>query len=715
MRINYAAVLEFRKVAINIDDLSQLHIGEIKIKNGKNFLNIYKYSILGNNIEILLKTSINIKYNCFVVYGKLNYKANYSPLFKNEDFNRKYSYNGTLGCNYSREKTTFKVWSPAAKNITLLLYKNGDPSIKETPIRVSMKEKHGVWKTSINKNLKNYFYTYQVKVYDKINETIDPYATACGINGFRGAIIDFDDTNPKDWKYDKSPKLNNYINSIIYEANIRDISMGKDSGIKNKGKFLGLTESNSCLKDNISTGLSHIKELGITHLQLMPLFDFPCKSIDESNLKNYSWEYNTQNHNIPEGSYCTNPYDPICRIKELKEMIKILHKNDICVNLDVVYSHLWNKINNSFEKIFPGYYLRFNIYGEFVNGSGYGCDTSSENFMTKKFIVDSITFIAKEYHIDGFRFDLMGLHDVYTMNIIEKSISKFKRKIMLYGEGYDMNTSLPQDLKASKFNSRVTPKVSYFNDDTRNSIRGNIFYPESKGFIECGENLENDIKRCVCGSIEYNNQIKGIFKTPEQSINYVSCHDTHTLWDKLQISSKNSSLEDKKSMLKLANGIILTSQGIPFLHSGIEFCRSKNGISNSYNAPDSINSLNWTKKEEFIDVFLYCKGLIKLRKDHPAFRMNSSENIKNHLLFINNVPKNVVAFIIKDHANKDKWKDILVIYNSNKFHVTIDTPFKDWYLSMDKFRIYGYDLKDKKINNNKITVDGISFNVLYRK
>lgn len=709
----YTNVLGFKKLLLNSTDPENFNIRKLNIKNGDRTLEIEDFTPTSeSSFMIFLKEELNIKHPCLISYEGIQAKAFYTNLFSTSEFNDRFYYNGYLGLTCTKNYSTFKVWSPAATSISLLIYKNGDICSAETPREFEMSENpNGVWEVTINEDLNTLFYTFKVSVYDSINEAVDPYAKAVGINGLRGAILDLSSTNPKNWDKDKVLPLQHYTDAIIYEVSIRDISMHESSNILHKGKFLGLTEDNTASKKGVSTGLAHIKELGVTHVQVMPFYDFSYESTDEKNPIKYNWGYDPQNCNVPEGSYSLNPYDPRCRILELKTMIQHLHSNNISVNMDVVYNHIYHKSNNNFENIFPEYYFRFNEDGSHSNGSGCGNDTSSENAMMRKFIIDSIMYWAEEYHIDGFRFDLMGLHDIKTMNLICESLNKLDRKIMLYGEGWDLKTTLSQSLRTTQENSYKVPSIGFFNDTIRDSIKGSVFSLKDKGFVSGKDNLEHIIKSCVLGSSISRDKFKAIYLSPEQSINYVSCHDNNTLWDKLEFSNKEDSIEDRKDMHKLANAIILTSQGVPFLHSGVEFCRTKDGIEDSVKSSDSINSLNYDRKVEFLDVFNYYKGLIKLRKEHPAFRMFDVEEIKSHIEFIENTPKNTVAFIIKNHANGDSWNNILVIYNANNFPVSINVPQNIWNQVVSKTKSGTAVLN--VIDSDKILIEGVYMSVFY--
>nr|WP_242844609.1 type I pullulanase [Clostridium novyi] len=433
----------------------------------------------------------------------------------------------------------------------------------------------------------------------------------------------------------------------------------------------------------------------------------------KKNPKNYNWGYDPQNYNVPEGSYSTNPYDPLCRILELKKLVQKLHENNIGVNMDVVFNHMFHKHFINFEKIFPFYYFRYYENGKLSNGSGCSNDIASEHKMVQKFIVDSVSYWATEYHIDGFRFDLMGLHDIDTMNLIISKLKKINKNAMVYGEGWNLETTLSKENKAIQENSSRTPEIGFFNDTIRDSVKGNIFSSKDKGFVNGKENLEDIIKFCIMGcSLDYKN-FKAIYSSPFQSINYVSCHDNHTIWDKLELTNPDDSIEDKKDMLKLSLGILLSSQGVPFIHSGAEFCRTKQGISNSFNLPDEINNIDYNRKYDFKDIFYYVKSLINMRKNHPAFRMASKENIISNLKFIDDTPKNTVAFLLKNNASNDIFKTILVVYNSNKYNVEINIPNGTWNQFVDKYSVNENVISTIKCD--KLTIEPISLNMYFEK
>lgn len=711
MKIFNPLVTSFNKIEFKIDNPSELNFHLLNIVNGRNYIKIKEHSISNNSVYLTLENDIDIKMDCLIIYDSIiNTKCCYFKLFSTKEFNDRYYYDGELGVNYTPQKSFFRLWAPSALTVKLLLYKNGDIALGSGPVHsVFLNEEKGLWSITIEGDLKNYYYTYEVVLYNAVNEVTDPYAKATGVNGHRGAIIDFSETNPKNWNNDISPStITTFSDAVIYEISIRDISSNPNSSIKNTGKYLGLTEEGTKTKNGIATGLDYLKELGITHVQIMPVFDF--NSIDEKNPSAYNWGYDPQNYNVPEGSYSTNPYDPKCRINELKTLISIFHKNNISINMDVVFNHLWSSKENNFEKTFPGYYLRRNDDGTFSNGSGCGNDTASENLMMRKFIIDSVIYFIKEYHIDGFRFDLMGLHDVDTMNMVRKAIDQFPRAIMLYGEGWNLNTNLFYDRKAIIQNSFKTPRVGYFNEIIRDSLKGSVFNINSKGFASNGENLENSIKLCFTGCINYAEWLRGPFNSPEQSVNYVSCHDNAALYDRLKTSNPNDNDQTLIERVKLALGIILTSQGISFFQCGSEFGRTKNGIDNTYNSPDNINWIDWDLRDRHIDCVNYIKELINLRKHHSAFRFVNSDDLKYHLEFISNTPKNSVGFILKSKPNGDTWNNLIVIYNANNYNVNVPIPWGSWNVFVDKYSVGKSNITNVSNNYN---VEGLSVNVLY--
>ena len=573
-----------------------------------------------------------------------------------------------LGYNFKNNEHIFKIWSPLADSIILCIYERyEDLENIEYPM---IKREKGIWELVLKGNLEGKYYTFIAVIEEEKNEGVDPYAKALSVNGEKGAIIDMSKTNPGNWDNHSRPRKLYGTDSIIYEVSIRDLSVDEESGIKNKGKFLGLTEENTVGIYNIKTGLSHIKDLGITHIQLLPIFDFT--TIDETKPLDkdiYNWGYDPANYNSPEGSYSTDPYNPVTRIKELKEAIKTIHENGMSVIMDVVYNHMYDVEKSSFNKLMPGYYFRYDTDGNLSDESMCGNALASENAMTRKFIVDSVKYWAKEYKLDGFRFDLMGLIDVETMNKIREEINKIDSNIIIIGEGWNMPSILSDEDKAIQTNAYKLKDIAFFNDKIRDGLRGNPFSNKAKGFLSGEEKKEVEIKSAIVGGIKYSSEIESFGEvSPNQVVNYIECHDNHTLYDKLKLTVKDEN--EVKYMHRLGSSIILLSQGIPFIHAGQEFLRTKNGIENSYNASDSINKIHWKRKYENIDTVNYVKGLIRLRKEHPAFRMRTVEEIKKHLIFIN-APNNCIVYKIINNANNDDFKEIIVVHNANKENTEI--------------------------------------------
>ncbi|MCQ6267621.1 type I pullulanase [Fictibacillus sp. WQ 8-8] len=585
------------------------------------------------------------------------------------EFDKQFFYNGKdLGNTYTKKETSFRLWAPTASEAKIVVYKSWkEEKGTELPLK---KSERGTWKTTLNGNQEGLIYTYKVKIGDQWNEAVDPYARAVTVNGDKGAVINLDNTDPK--HFHKRMKAFTPEDAIIYELHVRDLSMHPKSGIKHKGKFLGVAEEKTTGPAGVKTGLNHIKDLGVTHVQLLPIYDY--NTVDETKLNKpqFNWGYDPKNYNAPEGSYSTDPYKPAVRIKEMKQMVNTLHHNKLRVIMDVVYNHMFAAKESNFQKLVPGYYFRYNEDGTLANGTGVGNDTASERKMMRKFIVDSVSYWAKEYNLDGFRFDLMGIHDVETMNQVRKALNTIDPSIIVLGEGWDLNTPIDPETKANQKNAGKMPGIAHFNDGIRDGLKGSVFNDTDKGIVNGKPGTEDAIKEGVKAGIDYPSTT-ATYKDPQQVISYVEAHDNHTLWDKLQLTNPESSVDTRKKMHKLASSIILTSQGISFLHAGQEFMRTKGGDHNSYRSPDSVNQLDWQRRADFSKEVDYMKGLIKLRKSHPAFRMRTAQDIRNHLMFLP-AQKNTVIYDLKGHANKDKAKDLVVVYNANETVQTISLP-----------------------------------------
>lgn len=571
----------------------------------------------------------------------------------------KYYYKGNdLGVTFTKEQSTFKLWAPLAKKVELIL---SDEIIK------MKREPRGIWSTKVLGNHHGEFYNYRVSLNGvHFDEVVDPYAKSLSVNGLKGAVIDFDAVNPNGWHL-KKPDFNDAVDAIIYELHVRDITINENSGIKHPGHYLGLSERETLTKDGLKSGLDHIVDLGVTHVQLMPIYDFA--TVDETSKEEYNWGYDPLNFNALDGSYSTDPYDPTTRIYEFKTMVQSIHDAGLRVIMDVVYNHVYDIDTINFEKIMPGYYFRKTESGQFYNGSGCGNEVASERKMVRKFIVDSVIFWAKEYNLDGFRFDLMGLLDIETMNEIRYALDEIDPSIIMIGEGWEMGDALPFEKKACLWNAKYLPNIGQFNDDFRDGIRGDNFEAEHPGYVGGNFSKKISVLRGIVGGIHYSDEINhldGI--SPNQIVNYVEVHDNHTLFDKLKLSVQDKSIK-KRHML--ATAINILSQGITFIHSGQEILRTKQLEHNTYNLGDEINQFDWDRKKEFYDVYLYVRELIKLKKKHPCFSMTNAKEIRKKLKFIE-TEESIIAYEIICH--RDSWKRTLVIHNASDVIKEIQLP-----------------------------------------
>lgn len=662
-----------------------------------------------NKVKIITEQKIDLKQTYKVKIENLaDTNTEIGKVIRSEEFDKLFYYSGNdLGNIYTPQHTKFRVWAPTASEAKLVTYKKWNDKIG-TEIKMQQGEK-GTWKAELKGNQKGLFYTYKVKIGDKWTEAIDPYVRAASVNGDKGVVIDLNETNPKKWKANKKPEFKKPEDAIIYELHVRDLSIQPESGIKQKGKYLGVTEKGTKGPEGVKTGLDHIKDLGVTHVQLLPIFDYASVNEENLNEPQYNWGYDPKNFNVPEGSYSTNPYEPTVRITELKQMIQTLHDNNLRVVMDVVYNHMYNAAESNFHKLVPGYYYRYNEDGTFANGTGVGNDTASERKMMRKFMVDSVTYWAKEYNLDGFRFDLMGIHDYETMNEIRKAVNQIDPSIILHGEGWDLNTPLAAELKANQKNAEKMKGIAHFNDNIRDGLKGSVFEEKENGFVNGKQNMEDRIKKGITAGIDYDANTS-TYQDPEQVLTYVEAHDNHTLWDKLELTNPGDSKEVRKQMHKLSSSILLTSQGIPFLHAGQEFMRTKYGDHNSYKSPDSINQMDWLRRAAFNNEVEYMKGLIDLRKKYPAFRMTSAEQIKKHIAFID-VPKNVVAYTLDGKGSGNKSDSFIVAHNANREAVDITLPSKGpWKVLVDGKQAGSKTLY--VVHDNKIKVPALSSLVL---
>ena len=574
---------------------------------------------------------------------------------------------------YSPKSTTFSLTtSPDVKKVDVVISDN-DSDTAQQLVKSMKRVGAGKWKLTVKNDLKGKYYVFSVYNQAQPDHTPGVFAKAVGVNGKRGVIVDLKDTDPDGWADDVRPELKNPCDLIIYEMHHRDFSMDMSSGIKNKGKFLALTEP---------AAISHLRRLGVNAVHILPSFDFA--SIDESkpDVAQYNWGYDPLNYNVPEGSYSTNAADPKARIREFKQMVQALHKAGIRVILDVVYNHTFDINGSNFQKTYPDYFFRKNAEGKYSDGSGCGNETASDKELMREFMKESVAYWVNEYHIDGFRFDLMGVHDIETMNEIHDVVAQIDPTIYIYGEGWSAGScAYPQDKLAIKANARQLNGIGAFSDEMRDALRGPFSDDTKGGFLAGVAGQEESIKFGIAGAISHpqidmtkvNYSKVPWTNEPSQMVAYVSCHDDMCLTDRLRSSIPYIGDDELIRLDLLAQTAVLTSQGVPFILSGEEMLRDKKGVHNSYRSPDSINRLDWNNLKRYPQVFDYYAGLISLRKQHPAFRMGSADEVRKNLCFLE-APEGVVAYQLKNNAGGDSWKNIIVVFNSQKTPQTVDVP-----------------------------------------
>ncbi len=595
-------------------------------------------------------------------------------VYSSKAFEDQFHFEGQLGPIYSKSSTTLRVWAPTAQNVNVLIYQSVDGDLAE---RKPMKKlSKGVWELKLSGDQHLTVYNYEVEFASKKVEAVDPYVYSATVNGKRGVIVDLARTNPSGWPFKQAKFSGSPADAVIYELHVRDLGMNENSGITNKGKFLSLTEAGTKTPAGDMTGVDAIVDTGITHLQLIPIYDYA--SIDETKNTSFNWGYDPLNYNVPEGSYATDPYDPVSRIKELKTAISYMNSRGIRVIMDVVYNHVYDVSSHSFQKIVPGYYFRTNADGSWANGTGVGNEVASERSMARKFIVESATYWAREYRLGGFRFDLMGIHDVETMNQIRKSVSKIDPTFIIIGEGWNMGNILEADQKANQLNAYKMPGIAHFNDGIRDGLKGSVFNGPDNGWATGKASARNQVMEGIVGQIAYGQGLGGQWGEiqPTQSVTYVEAHDNLTLHDKLIESVPNATPAQRSQLHRFASSVALLAQGVAFVHAGQEFERSKDGDENSYKSPDRINALRWLERAKNKTTVEYFKGLIELRKAHPAFRMTTADQIRKNLKFFG--PEQAIAYELNGKALRDSWSKIIVGHNPTNKEVALDIPAGNW-------------------------------------
>ena len=566
------------------------------------------------------------------------------------------------------EATTFQLFAPAtAKRVVVRIYNDGMGGKPIKTVNMKRTEQAEVWQAEIKGNLLGKFYTFDMGK----GECPGVFAKAVGVNGQRGAIVNLVKTDPEDWCCDAHPVIKSPADLVVYEMHHRDFSIARKDA-KYPGKFLALTEP---------WAIDHLKALGVNAIHILPSYDYG--SVDETRLNTpqYNWGYDPVNYNVPEGGYSTNPYDPTCRIREFKQMVQALHKAGIAIILDVVYNHTYDIDHSNFQRTYPDYYYR-KVDGKYSNGSGCGNETASDQPMMRKFMIESVKHWINEYHIDGFRFDLMGCHDIETMNEIRKAVDAIDPTIFIYGEGWSAGQcALPTEQLGVKANIAKMPRIAAFSDEIRDALRGPFDDDTKGGFLAGVPDCEESLKFGIAGAIAHPqvdmskvNYSKTPWATePTQMMSYVSCHDDMCLVDRLKSSIPGISDDELIRLDLLAQTAVFTSQGVPFMLSGEELLRSKKGVHNSFESPDSINQLDWKNLQRYPQVFKFYQDLIALRKHHPAFRLGDAHLVRKHLEFLD-APKGVVAFRLKDYAGRDDWRNIIVILNPNREQASVNLP-----------------------------------------
>ena len=593
---------------------------------------------------------------------------------------------GTLQeLRYTPASSHFSLWAPTADSARVLLYEEGLGGQPYEVIEMNKNAADGSWSAVAEGDLEGRFYTFRVNVSGRwLEETPGIFATAVGVNGQRAAVVDFGSTDPEGWAEDRRPELHAFADAVVYEMHHRDFSISGNSGIspEHRGKFLALTETGTRGPRGVRTGVDHLVELGVTHVHILPSFDYA--SVDETRLEDnvYNWGYDPVNYNVPDGSYSTDPYDPACRIREFKEMVQALHKAGIRVVLDVVYNHVSDAASQAFERTVPGYFFRMREDGSFADGSACGNETASDREMMRRFMVESVCWWVEEYHIDGFRFDLMGIHDIETMNAIRAAVSEIDPSVLIYGEGWAASAPLYDGpLLAMKANTWEMPGIAAFSDEMRDALRGPFSDNSKAGFLGGVPDLEESVKFGVVGAIQHpgvdysavNYSDTCWASEPTQMISYISCHDDMCLRDRLTATLPGTSEAELLRLDKLGQTVVFTSQGIPFIYAGEELFRTKQGVHNSYNSPDAINAIDWSFKTRYSDLYDYYRGLIALRKAHPAFRLGDADLVREHLEFLD-APDGVVAWRLTGHAGGDPCEEIVVVINSRKEAVSVTVP-----------------------------------------
>ncbi len=634
--------------------------------------------------EVFLAEKLDSYRNYRIGFEDAQYQVRMPILYSTDAFEAAYTYDGDdLGFTYTKEHTDFRVWAPTAESMTLKLYTSGNNWLDDLQEEIPMtKDVKGTWIAGVDGDLNGTYYTYTAELDGAMVEACDPYARTTGVNGKRAMVIDLDATDPEGWDKDSDPHAGSRItDAVIYEVHVRDFSVDESSGMQNQGKYLAFTETGTTTVSGIATGIDHIRQLGITHVHLLPVYDFG--SVDETHTSAglYNWGYDPVNYNVPEGSYSTDPSDGAVRVKEFKQMVQAMHQNDLSVIMDVVYNHVYSGNDFCVNRLVPGYFSRINEDGTWSNGSGCGNDTASERSMVHKYIVDSVCYWADEYHIDGFRFDLVGLLDVDTINDIVEEVHRDHPNVIFYGEGWSMNTAVTKEgvVLATQASSARTPGFAYFNDNIRDGLKGSVFNTGEVGYVSGARDKERSISLSFLADETWS-------VSPSQVVQYASCHDNMTLYDRLAVSRTDASETDLIRMNNLAAAFYLTAQGVPFMQAGEEILRTKvkeDGTfdSNSYASGDEINSIKWSTLDDttYRLVNSYYQGLIAFRSAHPSLRLATAEEVLDTVTSIDGLDKNITGFMIDGtKVMGETAESICLIFNPTTTSNVVNLPEGNW-------------------------------------
>jgi len=623
--------------------------------------------------------------------------------FTSEDFARRFTTDEPLGAQWGPERTVFRLWAPEATSVVLRLYQGYDPAFapEDHPLE---RGNHGVWTGEVAGNLAGRYYTFQTHYEGRGKaEGVDPYARSVGPQGLRGYLFDPRTTDPEGWADDRAPALAHTADSIVYELHVRDASSLTSSGIRHRGKFLGLTEEGTRSPEGLATGLDHIAALGVTHVHLLPVFDFDGVDDLDPEPEDYNWGYNPRNFNALKLTYATDPRRPETAVLEFKQLVQALHRRGLRVVLDMVYNHTYASVDSHLNLAYPYYYYR--MHGaHFSNGSGCGNELATERSMVRRYILDSLKYWKDEFHLDGFRFDLMGLYDLETMNQVAQTFRGPDPSFLLYGEGWTGGLStLPDDQKAIKANAGRVPGIAFFSDENRDTLKGHVFEADKKGFVNGGLGQEWGVKFTAVGCTAHPALGRGTWATgPAQVINYVAAHDNHTLSDKLAHTDPDRTAAERIAMAKLAHGAVFLSQGIPFLHAGEEFLRTKGGVENSYASPDAVNGLDWTALARHRDVVAYLRGLIALRRARPELRLRDAASVSALVAFPELLEPQMVAWTVAG--------GLYIVLNAHSRPRDVHLPAGDWAILADAEGA-GTEVRGRP-RNQMVSVPGRSLMVL---